>query len=414
MKKSIFLIVAISSAVFFISNITNAAYEMSGSSSNGASALYGRLWDGVDSTPSCDAYVSALGNDYKTIFGDSKRTSGNGANLAAKGSVYLVAFHSKPNQPFGRKHTYSTLSSRIIVPAREIWTDTGIYVKKGFKYKIVANGRWVGCGNGRKNDANGCGQNPCSRWNNSVSMPSAECLSLVGKVGSNGAPFFVGTERIFRAERNGRLYLGPNDSVDGLFDNHGSLIVKIGIEEDAYSKPNQAFERKHTYSTLSSGILKGKFEDRNTGIKGEWLCGYYDTSQIKLHGVSMDQALDALTRWADDVDIMLGEKPAYSEIRELFRKRLLYLDTDEKGNPKYLYLDRGKSDYSLLPFKKINQAILICRVSSPNDRNQTKGWAVIRYYDIDTKYFDEGRVQVSGFNAILPRYWEEKNYPSSE
>jgi hypothetical protein len=57
-------------------------------------------------------------------------------------------------------------------------------------------------------------------------MPERNAAALIGKIGENGDPFFIGslTEPI-RVRGGGRLFLGIND--DFLDDNTGSLRVVI-------------------------------------------------------------------------------------------------------------------------------------------------------------------------------------------
>ena len=51
--------------------------------------------------------------------------------------------------------------------------------------------------------------------------------ALIGCIGENGDPFFIGNDREpIRVRGGGRLYLGIND--DHLVDNTGSLKVVIG------------------------------------------------------------------------------------------------------------------------------------------------------------------------------------------
>lgn len=59
-------------------------------------------------------------------------------------------------------------------------------------------------------------------------MMNFPCASLIARIG-NGNPFFVGDRYEFTSTTEGTLFLGPNDSSDGLFDNSGYLNVQIEI-----------------------------------------------------------------------------------------------------------------------------------------------------------------------------------------
>jgi hypothetical protein len=57
-------------------------------------------------------------------------------------------------------------------------------------------------------------------------MPERNAAALIGKIGANGDPFFIGDDRAaIRIRGGGRLYLGIND--DFLGDNSGSLRVVV-------------------------------------------------------------------------------------------------------------------------------------------------------------------------------------------
>jgi hypothetical protein len=57
-------------------------------------------------------------------------------------------------------------------------------------------------------------------------MPDRNAATLIGKIGENADPFFIGDDRQpFRMRGSGRLYLGLND--DYLQDKSGSLRVTI-------------------------------------------------------------------------------------------------------------------------------------------------------------------------------------------
>ncbi len=110
----------------------------------------------------------------------------------------------------------------VTVDARTQWTDSGIVVRAGQDVFFSAAGevRW---GPGRRDGAGGERSSP---FNASRPMPDRNAAALVGKIGEDGDPFFIGggTEAI-RMRGSGKLFLGIND--DFLQDNSGSLRVVI-------------------------------------------------------------------------------------------------------------------------------------------------------------------------------------------
>jgi hypothetical protein len=110
----------------------------------------------------------------------------------------------------------------VAVTARDAWTDTGVDVRAGQDILFTATGevRW---GPGRRHGAAGERNSPVNRGR---PMPDRSAAALIGKIGENGDPFFIGdlTQPI-RVRGAGRLYLGIND--DFLDDNTGTLRVVI-------------------------------------------------------------------------------------------------------------------------------------------------------------------------------------------
>ncbi len=110
----------------------------------------------------------------------------------------------------------------VNVEADTPWTDSGVTVRAGQDLAFAATGqvRW---GPGRRNGAGGERNSP---FNGSRPMPDRNAAALIGKIGADGDPFFIGDNpQPFRMRGSGRLYLGIND--DYLQDNSGSLRVVI-------------------------------------------------------------------------------------------------------------------------------------------------------------------------------------------
>jgi hypothetical protein len=110
----------------------------------------------------------------------------------------------------------------VSVDARSPWTDTGVTVRNGQDVTFTASGevRW---GPGRRDGAEGERNSP---YNRARPMPDRNAAALIGRIGENGDPFFIGNTRgPLRLRGSGRLYLGIND--DFLQDNSGALRVLI-------------------------------------------------------------------------------------------------------------------------------------------------------------------------------------------
>lgn len=108
------------------------------------------------------------------------------------------------------------------VQARTQWTDTGVDVRAGQEIFFTASGevRW---GPGRRDGVAGERGSP---RNTGRPMPERSAAALIGKIGPNGDPFFIGDDRgAIRVRGSGRLFLGIND--DFLDDNSGWFRVVI-------------------------------------------------------------------------------------------------------------------------------------------------------------------------------------------
>jgi hypothetical protein len=117
----------------------------------------------------------------------------------------------------------SGMRERVVsIDARSAWTDVGIDVRAGQEVIFSASGqvRW---GPGRRDGAAGERSSP---FNRGRPMPDRNAAALIGRVGANGDPFFIGGDtQPIRIRGSGRLFLGIND--DYLEDNSGSLRVTV-------------------------------------------------------------------------------------------------------------------------------------------------------------------------------------------
>jgi hypothetical protein len=110
----------------------------------------------------------------------------------------------------------------IDVPAFDGWTRAGIEVRAGAKVWFEAKGR-IQWGPGRKDSAGGESGSP---RNAGRPMPSRNAAALIGKIGENGDPFFIGSDTgPIQVRTSGVLFLGIND--DYLGDNSGAFRVTI-------------------------------------------------------------------------------------------------------------------------------------------------------------------------------------------
>ena len=109
------------------------------------------------------------------------------------------------------------------VPARQCWTDTGIFVRRGQMVSFLASGE-IGLSEAA-NDIAGPAGSKTGRYSRNAPMPSVQAGALLGRI-ANGLPFGIGDQsRALSMPGAGDLYLGIND--DDCGDNRGEFRVEI-------------------------------------------------------------------------------------------------------------------------------------------------------------------------------------------
>jgi hypothetical protein len=121
---------------------------------------------------------------------------------------------------------------KVEVSASEAWTDTGVDLKAGQAVEITAEGEVliseeIASTPGGVVDPN-VGTMKKLLWKVHSVTRDAPHGALIGKIGDEGKPFFVGEESLIEASSEGRLYLGINDK--DTKNNQGTYEAKIDLE----------------------------------------------------------------------------------------------------------------------------------------------------------------------------------------
>jgi hypothetical protein len=145
----------------------------------------------------------------------------SGGNLASQPT-------QNPGQPITSNGNRS-LPASFQLPANVEWFDTGIDLTNGQTVTITANGTvTVGALIPANNVETPAGKPELAGTGRPGGPLVAQGLapwSLVGRIGSSGKPFEIGTSTTFTASDSGRLYLSVNDNYFG--DNSGSWNVTV-------------------------------------------------------------------------------------------------------------------------------------------------------------------------------------------
>jgi len=117
----------------------------------------------------------------------------------------------------------SASGSGITVSPKQAWTATGLTVRKGEVLAINATGE-VQLSTDTNDVATPFGSKSGRKAANAP-LPSALAGALIGRIGTNGTPFAIGSGVQVPMPAAGQLFLGVND--DGYEDNQGEFRVDV-------------------------------------------------------------------------------------------------------------------------------------------------------------------------------------------
>ncbi|HUJ11426.1 MAG TPA: family 16 glycosylhydrolase [Verrucomicrobiae bacterium] len=153
----------------------------------------------------------------------------NGTPLTSNSIYVAVGTNSQIAANFSVGCDQTTPSRfHLRVPAKVKWFDTGLDLFEGEAATITASGTIsVGALNPTYKSETPVGQPGVTPLGTPVLAPNLTAWSLVGRVGSSGAPFEIGTGTNFFVSGNGRLYVSVNDNL--FSDNSGDWSVSASI-----------------------------------------------------------------------------------------------------------------------------------------------------------------------------------------
>ena len=135
-----------------------------------------------------------------------------GALLTFGGLVASAAWGPQPQEALLVNRVYAYRS----------WQSTGIQLHKGDQYYIHAEGTWLYSPYAGPNGPEGHRRYLAPSF---YPLPNVRGGALIGRVGEEGQPFYVGRGSSGLADRNGLLYLRIDDDLLG--DNVGSLTLEV-------------------------------------------------------------------------------------------------------------------------------------------------------------------------------------------
>jgi hypothetical protein len=154
-----------------------------------------------------------------------------GVSLFVVGLLSLCLFASFLTSAPWRPVTQETLSELRVYAYRD-WQSTGYTVQPGERVTIRASGEWMYSPQAGYNGPDG---HPVFRSPSFYPLPGVGGGALIGRIGEDGQPFYVGRQTGHFAGREsaagrgerGLLYLRIDD--DRLGDNRGYVTVQITV-----------------------------------------------------------------------------------------------------------------------------------------------------------------------------------------
>jgi hypothetical protein len=117
----------------------------------------------------------------------------------------------------------------VTVPGTSAAAKSGLYLITGDRVRLTATGEVNTLPPDFENRASPAGNGfPCTP---SCRLPSAQFGALIGRIGEQGAWFFVGPNLTFTATQTGMLYLGVNDTIHD--NNIGQFTVGTKVTANA-------------------------------------------------------------------------------------------------------------------------------------------------------------------------------------
>jgi len=143
------------------------------------------------------------------------------ALLAFGGLIASAAWTPQPQEAF--------LANRVY--AYRGWQSTGIQLSKGDRYTIRAEGTWLYSPFAGPNGPEGHRRYYAPDY---YPLPRVRGGALIGRIGEDGRPFYVGRSTSREAEHNGLLYLRIDDDLLG--DNRGYLTIDVQVMNPTQQK----------------------------------------------------------------------------------------------------------------------------------------------------------------------------------
>ena len=169
-----------------------------------------------------DAFSSDSSVAEVTVSGSTLNVLGGAAGSATI-TVYDSAFAIIPVSVTVTGGNNPISVSVTIQATNSDWTDTGVYVENGKTLFVATTGMIRVCCGSSPLDISPDGEPPSNT--DDFPAPSLPAYSLIGRIGNDGTPFFVGSSYVGSISTSGKLHLIVNDCEH--WDNTGFFTSTI-------------------------------------------------------------------------------------------------------------------------------------------------------------------------------------------
>lgn len=120
----------------------------------------------------------------------------------------------------------------VVAASPKQWMGAGVQIERGKTYRIEASGQWSMGKFCKATDPTGAGMYTLGCWDaGGQTVAGYPHGALIGKIGKQALPFYVGPGFRFTAPEDGPLYFMANDAAAFFADNSGSLNVTVSRED---------------------------------------------------------------------------------------------------------------------------------------------------------------------------------------
>lgn len=140
----------------------------------------------------------------------------------------------------------SSVSINVPGTTDEPGINTGLYVTSGQTVSVSASGLWGYNADGAIYGPDGNAIEDSS----GALLPSADVMSLLGRIGTSGSWNDLGASGSFVAAADGYLYLIGNDASGGFFDNSGNVVAVVTAGGGTNSQTQYSIDYGETFGTV--------------------------------------------------------------------------------------------------------------------------------------------------------------------